>query len=1361
MISELNLEFPHINKVIVHFQAQSSGELDFVSPISEEVQKDIRWYLETYATLYTTEAEEKRAQCITDKLPEWGKALFEAVFNTQAAQRLYDAFQKEGGSLLTISTTQPTILSLPWELLQTPEKTALFYDESNISIRRRLIKKDMTHQPLVFKPKNRLRMLFVVSRPHEVDFIEPRANAKAVLNALDETGLESFEAEFLRPATFENLVKRLERKEKYTKHPPVDILHFDGYGAIETLSAQTNQSATQSVANFFRKKSHNRRGMGYLLFENQEVQKHPVDAETLGKLFKQNQVAFIILSACQSTMVNNHEPMDSVAMQLIHAGIPTVLVMKPSTFISTTHQLLAYFYENLSYGEKIGEALDKTRQNLYRQSEREAQSRNHGLLTVKYHDWFLPALYQAGEDIPLLTLNSNLSASSEEDTTSTTSNSREDDLPSMNKRRETPVPNIPRSPSKMDLLLLFLKNEEIVSSPLEQMERVAKKEQMQPINLPKILPTGFWGRSQELWFIEQAFVQGTRCITISGCDGQGKTELAIEAGRWLYRTNMFKQVCLISYAAFQSVDVVGFAIKTLEKVFNQNLGDVETTTQALQKQPTLLILDNLESLEEMIPYSSRHAAEKEVTSDDSFFPESENLDKGEILQQFLKVVKKWSEAGQTRVLITMRQPNFSHYESVMEGNLEHQSLSLSGLTEQDAGLYFQQCLKLQSAISEQQQLPTPSMLLNWFQQVNFQPLSINLLARQLRTRHPLEVDLRLQHSLEKTPDNPLLTCLNLFLDNLNEKIRAWLPRLGVFQGGVLEQVILLELDELSEEQWQRLFDSLDATGLIKMESIPGITVPYFKFHPALASTLQSGLFAELSVETQAQLLARHRLRYYQLSQYLSTEGNVNSDEIHALVKWELSNLLYAVKSSLNAGEAWASDFVAQISKFLSIFGLKHDRIALNQQIVPENEQVGSLTWYLARCHQGQQLYNESRYQEAAQVFHEVLAELGEPVCDEHCFLLNQLGRCLIEQGQVASAIRFYLDGLTLATQLKISDKMKRQLGILQADLARALTELGDYENAKDLYDSVISIMEALDEQYSVGIVKGLLGNIASLQGEQHEAAKQHCEALVLFQEMDEPALEAKEWHRIGEMYQEAKRWDAAELAYRKAALLEESQGNLGNVTTIWNQLAIVTETIGKFDEAEAWYRKAIEGGKRSQDWLISSHALNNLANLLKTQSHKLQEAQQLAEEAVALKQTLEPNVAKIWATYYILAEIAEKQDDLATASQYRRLSQKKRVEFGGTRYELRRFKELIITSVFATKIERVKEHLIDFLQEMAEYSVKFEQITATIHRVLDGERNEDELYKGLSCDEAWVITAILNGIENPETLEKLFTHFEK
>jgi len=317
---ELNITFPENNQVIVELEQQKTKTLDFLSPLNAEDQKELHWYLEVYGPGYTTEVDDLRAERIGNKLPQWGQDLFNAVFSNRVAQRIFNEFQDEDEEerLLTINASHPAILSLPWELLRDSEGTYLVHDNPRISTRRRL--PGVGRKPFKVQVKDCLRLLFVVSRPSGAGFIDPRGEAQAVLDAIQQEAAGRIEVEFLRPATLENLVKRLEDK----RLPAVDIVHFDGHGVFD---AKVNT--------------------GHLLFEDKDGKIDLITAETLGDMLNRQKVSLIVLSACQSAAVGGEEAMGCVAARLTHAGIPTVLAMTYSVLVITARQLFAKFYENL------------------------------------------------------------------------------------------------------------------------------------------------------------------------------------------------------------------------------------------------------------------------------------------------------------------------------------------------------------------------------------------------------------------------------------------------------------------------------------------------------------------------------------------------------------------------------------------------------------------------------------------------------------------------------------------------------------------------------------------------------------------------------------------------------------------------------------------------------------------------------------------------------------------------------------------------------------------------------------------------------------------------------------------------------
>jgi hypothetical protein len=753
---------------------------------------------------YMTDVDDQRAEKFAVRLKELGKQLFNSIFSDAAARRLFNSFQDSEGStrLITISAEHPAILALPWELLC--ESTFLMHEK--ISIRRRFSGVGRGRKVFKIEPKDHLHLLFVVSRPKGAGFIDPRSEAQAVMQAAHRKQA-NISFEFLRPATLDGLVKRLENENL----PPIDILHFDGHGIFSASSHQENAPAAKHPEPGLTKKQGSLDGnTGYLLFENDDGEQDLVDAETLGDALFRKKIALVVLSACQSATVGGEDALSSVAARLTDAGLPSVLAMTYSVLVKTTEKLFAEFYVELMHGKNIGTALDSARRYLSRHPERGERQRGQQRIGLDLQDWFVPALYQSNSDAALL----NKSA-----------------------------------------------------APVRQ------KTEAKSHNLPQRQEAGFFGRSRELWQIERAFVQDTRRITITGFGGQGKTYLAVEAGLWALQTGQFERVCFVDYAAFQGVDAVGTVLSTLGTVVGQSLPDSQAATVALQQTATLLILDNLESL---------NAA---------------------ALNELLTVAHPWSEAGDSRLLLTTRSPNLPNVVYPKEGSRKHRYIALKGLGKEDSLAYSQNLQKLPPEPQFKQ--PARDVLLHLFAQVDFHPLSIALLATELKFRRPADLGVRLQALLNTIPpgheNKTLSASLQLSLGRLDRQARLLVRHLGVFQAGAFE-FLLLVITEISPEQWVSLRPALANTGLIQVEDLSHLGVaPYVKFH----LTLAPALWQELDQEQQTALAARYRQSYCQLSETLYYEDQKNLHAVRAVAQRELPNLLHAVYAALQAEEDFA------------------------------------------------------------------------------------------------------------------------------------------------------------------------------------------------------------------------------------------------------------------------------------------------------------------------------------------------------------------------------------------------------------------------------------------------------------------------
>ena len=830
-------------------------------------------------------------------------------------------------------------------------------------------------------------------------------------------------------------------------------------------------------------------------------------------------------------------------------------------------------------------------------------------------------------------------------------------------------------------------------------------------NLPKQPEAGFFGRSRELWKIDRCFTQNTRRITLSGFGGQGKTSLAIEAGAWLQTTGMFSRVCFVDYANFQSVDALAVAVATLATVLQHSFLDAEAVIPVLAQIPTLIILDNLEAL----PETAR--------------------------PPLLTAAKVWSEVGQTRLLLTTRSPELGHpdYSST---SLVHRFQTLRGLAAQDALDYVQRLMQFPPEPTYG--VPAREDLLNLLELVDFHPLSIKVLVPQLKARPLGELGLALQQAILDSSnleekDRSLVASLNLSLERLDERAKALLPRLGVFQGGAFESE-LLAITELTETDWSVLRAQLVNAGLIELEAVPGVNPPFIKFHPTLAPVLLLKLrnSSPTSPTTEeAQLLARHRERYYQLSRYLYNEDGKNPDFARSIVRWELPNLLFAVDHALSLQEDWAVDFVDKLNRFLNFFGLNKTRQSLTERASQQSDEVGSDDWYLVHFHTGERLLQAGQTQQAAAIFQTILEGLGETASYQRCVTLCQLGRCLKSQGRSPEAATLYRQVIAVAQQLESNNDVKRQISNLQTDLGDVLTDMGDYGAARIAYEQSLAIDQELGDKRGQAVTLGQLGTLALREGNLTEAAQRYEVAIRRFQQLGEPESEAVLWHQLGVVYQEAEQWAEADQSYRESARINESLGNLTGAARTWNLLANLNRLTGNLDSAEAWYRKAIKGSEDAGDRFNQSLALSNLADLLQQFRDRLPEARQAAEDSLAIIETLDPNTAEIWKTYKILAKITAQQGETATAQHYRRLERQSYLVAPVCRHDLQQFAPLI-------------EDIVDNwqnLEPLLAYIRKINggsELAQALARWQAGERNEDQLYQNLDYQQSAILHTVLS-----------------
>ena len=1329
-MAEIIFRFPTPSSVSVAFDGTDSGEHPFTDPLSLRDRQDLRWYLETYATRSLDDADDEQARRIRQRLAEIGQALFDAACGAhRATQRLFDSFQEstDAQRVLTIESQHAPILALPWELLRdsAPHGNFLFRERPHISVRRRIPGATGGRAPFRLAGKERLHLLFVVSRPSDASFLDPRADPAAVMDAVDTHAPGRVTWECLHPPTLDALHARLDDDTL----PPVDILHFDGHGSFQHLSEEDVRRAPGRYGGDVLREIADTRaasgapipgtgrsspaGVGFLVFEDAEQRSHLVAARALGDVLFRARVGLVILSACESAAIDPAgDPIGSVAGRLLTTGIPAVLAMSHSVLAVTTRNLFGRFYASLARGRGIATALDDARAHLANDARKFAVRRRGDEQWLELDDWFLPTLYHAGADGALLT-------------------------PPQAAAGGTPA---------------------------------APRHNLRPAH-----EAGFFGRRRELWDIETWFAGPTRRLSITGFGGQGKTELALEAVRWLLRTGQFHRAVFVDYAQAQGADGLAVALATLSRVIDVSLTDDAAAARALATEPTLVILDNLESL----PAAA--------------------------LSELLGAAARWSLQGGTRILLTRRPADCAHPDYPNSGSFIHRHIELRGLGSrsqpQDALAWYAALARLPGPVS----VP-PSRrdaLVELFAQVDFHPLSIAVLAQQLRSRSAAELGERLRtllaehaHSPIAQPGTPagLAASLRLSLDRLGPDERQAVRALGVFEGGAFEDDLLAitglggetaeqallrtlqnaleagELPDLPPEaaaelarlqqyastptasghaQWPALRAQLLAAGLIGLETLPGVQPPFLRFHPTLAPLL----WQELDTDARQRLGLAHRQRYAQLAALLSQEDTPHPEAARAIAERELPNLLAALQRAFDAGDPDAVIFADRVLLFLRIFGRKREADAIQERANSQAGETGSDAWFIAESNRGEQLFAAGQPGKAIGCFNEILARLPDKPNFRRVVTLSRLARSHRAAGNTATAETLAYQAFAQTSALPRDNDVLIHLSTCHTELADTLRALGRYREAREHYEAALNMDTEVGDTRGRAVVVAQLGFLALVEEDFPEAMQRYQDALSTFDSLGEPHAVAACHHQLGLILQAQSKWEAAERHYRHAAELKIFLGDEAGAAETWCNLATVCRLLDRGAQAEQWYRQALAVKGRTGEAADGGKIHSNLAALLSEDPNRLDEARQEAERALRLKETLDPGAGEIWNIHTILANIATRQHRPDDARRHRQAARDAKRAFTGTQHGLLRHLPLILGCLAATGNASTAAKLDEALTQIDERG--WTALVTALRRVLSGEREADLLCETLDLEDSMIVETLLTALADPESLRPL------
>ncbi|MCA0353988.1 MAG: tetratricopeptide repeat protein [Chloroflexi bacterium] len=1266
-------------------QLTASGPLPALP--TKEQRADFQWYFEDYLK-WPFEGFLIRAKQVEADLTTVGKVLFKAIFKSSAdAAEIYAEWMQvdAGVPTLQILSVIPAVLSVPWELL---------HDDFGFLNQRRInpvaiyrtvssVRSKIAAQQFAMP----LRVLVVVARPDDQNFLDPRSSAQTIfgqLQKLEQTeklkpGM--IELEFLRPPTYDQLARRLQDTTK-----PVHILHFDGHGGFPKIQPTSTLYKSANVP------------QGVLSFEKADYKVDTVEARRFAELLNGAGVRLVLLDACQTSVMDTsasddaeyqrQQALSSVATQLLTAGVPAVVAMSASVLPITTAIFFGEFYGLIAKGEPVPVALERARQALQSQPVRLYLARNaeQELDPISLADWWLPHFYQQAAI--------NLTPTSK--------------------------PARPK-PTKLSG---FVEN---------------------PHQRP------FVGRAKELLQLERALLKGKIALLHGfGGIGKTRlaseaaawlTQTKLYHGALLLSfEHGGSQIALLSAIArhYELPETDSHDLQAALKRFKPHL----------RNKPLLIIADNLESI---LPNAGNvelnvlEAQERQALWDCVLGLRQAGA--GIILTcRDYDLRDSRLEQGQYTSLIAMRgldAPSAYSFATALLDDLaidrrrapklqlssllvrlDHHPLAM-GLTLRalrDPSLSIQQLLSdYSSALAQFTDETSPNQRhssleasLNYSLQ-RLSPEQREWLAKLTPfeggalepflleiTEIPAEQWQQLRAALEHAALIVPVAIAGVgvtflrFHPTLTPYLRKYHPA-----STELEQRFAVRYYQLSSYCYEQDLQNPQAVrGLVHYEL------------PNLQRAIHGLLgFKEINAAVD---MATNLNRFYDIFG-MQRERTLLNQQLaqHMVVNTQLSEAEFLHESEF--GEADYSQ--GRYDRALQRFGQLLARI--EQQPADQPHGVGSYQHCLTlgrigRClfRLGQPAQAQEFQQQALTMIEHLLSQQPDSTTyrQQKAVLLTEFADCQRDQGQFAQAKNYYEQALEIN---KILDDQRGQ-AVSLGQLGNLALRQRQYAEATQKYDAALTIYQKLNEPSGEAIIYHQLGVVSQEQKDWSNAEQYYRQSL---------AIEESLRNNLG-----------AAQTCNQLAIVTKSAGK-PNEAEDWFKRALRTPDLPAFEKATTLNNLAnlIADQIQARAWSTS----------------RLAEAQAYAEQALAIRKELDPAIAEIWKTFGILANIADLAGQSVQATEYRQQARIAYSAHAANRWHINQQAGNLIAAIVAAtqgnqEVRTAVEHLLPQLEAGGWV------ISHAIQRIWAGERDWHALCAEIDPNSALLILRVLEELEKDE-----------
>jgi hypothetical protein len=256
-----------------------------------------------------------------------------------------------------LSNSADLLWRIPWEYLHDGDEFLALSGKAYLTRKPRGL-----GELAAIKSPQPLRLLVVVSSPNGVPELNSEKEIGVIQEAIDSARRKGWlEIDYLETATLSNLRSKI-------KHFQPHILHYTGHGGKLPFSNET-----------------------YLAFEDDYRELKPIFGDDLRRITADSEsLQLIVLSGCMTAQTHHQDALRGIGTSLLQGNLPAVLAMQYSILDESGIEFAGKFYEELSRGSSVLEAVNEVRLRLY---ELRGEDRA---------DWGLPALYLRTPEIRLI-----------------------------------------------------------------------------------------------------------------------------------------------------------------------------------------------------------------------------------------------------------------------------------------------------------------------------------------------------------------------------------------------------------------------------------------------------------------------------------------------------------------------------------------------------------------------------------------------------------------------------------------------------------------------------------------------------------------------------------------------------------------------------------------------------------------------------------------------------------------------------------------------------------------------------------------------------------------------------------------------